>query len=485
MNNSDIEERALLALRKAGSLRAQLIKTCRHCGITNQDLAQLECGGEPNQRLIRSTFDWLSKPSSAGFPALLESKPMRLEGRKGRPQQAYWLTEFGKRISYLLDPKVKARVINPRDEKDLHHRFAQLDVLARALQNGWQAEVEKVIPYDKDREVRCDVFITQPDGTNIYIEIEQELTRNNIERAREKFRNWQAYALSKDFVPDLIFVFNLPDTKLGHTLSTWQEALGCVSEADDFSLDVRYILVGILEGQFLDNALQSFSVWMDPIDPPEPDGAASEALSKTAAPEVWLPDASELLPEFERRLETYSDARQPADRMKAFLELMLYIHDASYGRSSDVYTYNELPEKSLWLLRRYLNLPENQVMYEKLKLAMIWVQSRSNMGLIMLRNTICGILWNTFLKHHKLAMGGNLRVTLDVPDYVNFNSSFEVKVRFWNKVDDSKSDEYCKALAWVMTTFFWYPEILETGTQPWEKKSKKMKGAKQNDTNND
>ncbi|MDO9300061.1 MAG: hypothetical protein Q7T89_01705, partial [Anaerolineales bacterium] len=423
-------------------------------------------------RAIRSTFEWFCK-SSKKFPALLDAVPMRMASRNGRPQQAYLLTEFGGKVLRLLEPPIIARVNKPKDEKDLHHRFAQLNVLTRALQNGWQAEVEKVIPYARGKEVRCDVFITQPDGTNIYVEVEQELTRNNIERAREKFRNWQAYALSKGIVPDMIFVFNLPDAKLTHTLNSWQEALGCVSEAHDFALDVRYILAGALEGRSFDTALQSYSVWMEPIvQIDEGSGAASEALGQTAAPEVWLPEANELLPEFERRVDTYSDAGHPADRIKAFFELMLYIHDASYGRDSDVYKYNELPAKSLWLLRRYLNLPQNQVMYEELKQAMVWLKSRGSMGLIIMRDTLCGILWDTFLKQHKLAMGGRLRVTLDVPDYVNHNSTFEVKVLFWDTTEDMKRDEYGKALAWVMTAFLWYPKYLETGTQPWKKKGK-------------
>ena len=104
MNIFDIENKAMLALEKVNSQRAQLIKTCRHCGITNQDLALLECGEGTNARQIRSAFDWLSKPHSAGFPAFLESAPMRLESRNGRPQRAYWLTEFGRRMSFLLDP---------------------------------------------------------------------------------------------------------------------------------------------------------------------------------------------------------------------------------------------------------------------------------------------------------------------------------------------------------------------------------------------
>jgi hypothetical protein len=77
-------------------------------------------------------------------------------------------------------------------------------------------------------------------------------------------------------------------------------------------------------------------------------------------------------------------------------------------------------------------------------------------------------------------MGGNLRVTLDVPDYVNHNSTFEVKVKFWDKTDipelEIKSEKYCNALAWVMTAFIWYPEFLGTGTQPWKKKNNKKNG---------
>jgi hypothetical protein len=459
MTNSDNETRALDALQKEGTLRERTLRTCRHCGITNQTLVLLECGKDVELRLIRSTFEWLSKPNVLEFPAMLESMPMRMVSKNGRPHQAYLLTEFGRKVLRLLEPPVMARVNKPKDGKDLYHRFAQLDILTRALQNGWQAEVEKVIPYHGG-EVRCDLAISRPEG-NLYIEIEQEITRSNIGRAREKFRNWQAYALSEDTIPDLLFVFNLPDTKLASTLAIWQEALGCVH---DFTLDVRYILSRSLEGKSLDVALQSYSTWMDPIVKVDADnGAAFEA------PDHALPDASELLPEFDRRVRAYSDAIHPADRMKTFFELMVCIHDASYeGRNSDAFKYNELPAKSLWLLLRYLNLPENRAMYAELKQAMIWVQGKGNMGLIMLRNTICGILWDTFLEHHKLAMGGALKVTLDVPDYVNHNSTFEVKVML-DTADEMKGDEYCKALAWVMTTFLWYPEYLETGTQPWKK----------------
>ena len=472
MTISEDERPAIEALKKDGTLRERTLRTCRYCGITNQTLALLECGEHVELRLVRNAFDWLSKPAR-NFPAMLETMPMRLASKNGRPQQAYLLTEFGRKVLRLLEPPVLARVNKPKDEKDLLHRFVQLDMLIRAKQNGWwQLEVEKVISYDGG-EVRCDVMLHRPEG-KLYIEIEQEISRSNIKRAREKFRNWQAYALSKDIVPDLLFVFNLPESKLGPTLAVWQEALGSVSEAHDFALDVRYLLIGALEGRSFDTALQSYSLWMEPIVQIDAgSGAALDVSGQTAAPSHLLPEASELLPEFERRVQTYSDARHPANRVKAFFELMLYIYNASYGKNSDTFNYSLLPGKSLWLLRRYLNLPQNQAMYEELKKAMVWLKSKSNMGLIMLRDTLCSILWDTFLKHHKLAIGGNLRVTLEVPDYVNQNSTFEVKVMFWDATDEMKHEEYCKALAWVMTTFLWYSEYLETGEQSWKKKSKK------------
>ena len=461
------ERRVLESLKKEGTLRELTLRTCRYCGMTNQTLALLECGADAEVRAIRATLVWLAKPLKS-LPALLQAVPMRVASRNGRPQQAYLLTEFGRKILRLLEPPVIARVNKPKDEKDLRHRFMQLDILTRALQNGWwQVEVEKVIPYDGG-EIRCDVTLHRPGG-KLYIEIEQELTRDNIERARAKFRNWQAYAISKNFVPDLVFIFNLPDTKIGPTLAIWQEALSCVSEADSFSLDARYLLIGALEGRTFDAALQSHGVWLDPIRPTEPDGAASNALGQSAA----LPAANELLPQFDIRAGAYFEAQHTADRMKAFFELMLCIHDASYGRDSDTFKYSKLPVKSLWLLLRYLNLPQNQAMYTELKLALVWMQSKGNMGLIMLRNILCGILWDTFLKHHHLAMGGNLRVTLDVPDYTNHNSTFEVKVLFWDTAEDMKRDEYGRALAWVMTAFLWYPHIFGTGTQPWRKKRMK------------
>jgi hypothetical protein len=246
-------------------------------------------------------------------------------------------------------------------------------------------------------------------------------------------------------------------------------------------LDVRYILIGVLEGQLFEHALSSFGAWMEPIEPDEISDAASILPGQSAASEVWLPDASELLPKFNYLLEQYYETEDA----KYFFELMLYIHEASYERDSDTFKESRLPGKSLWLLRHYLNLPQNQSMYEELKQALVWLKSRSSMGLIIMRDTLCAILWDTFLERHELAMGGNLRVTLDVPDYVNRNSTFEVKVTFWTRTDDTRSDEYCNALSWVMTAFLWYPKILETGTQPWKKANKKMKGKKQNDTNTD
>jgi hypothetical protein len=418
-----------------------------------------------------------------GFPALLDAMPMRLEGRKGRPQQAYLLTDFGASVLRHLEPNIrKARINLPGGEKDLTHRFAQLDVFTRALQNGWAAEIEKVIRY-KGGEIRCDVVIHRPDDNDLYLEIEQELTRNNLERAREKFRNWQAYALEADFVPDMIIVFNLKDRNLEPTLRAWREALACVSETDDFALDVRHILIGALEGQPLGVALETYGAWLEPILPSDPEAQTGTTVSAPLRAEGY-PD---LLPEFERRVTALRFSQTDADALRAFFGLMEFIHAASYGSVGDwrqgqgeVYQYSKLPERSLWLLRHYLDLPQNQGMYEDLKRAMTWLQGRSSLGLIMLRNTVCNILWDTFLQRHNLATGGALKITLETPDYVNLNSSFAVRAYMPDYADifrtDNERDQACGALGWVLSAFFWYPEYLETGGKPWRKARKENNG---------
>jgi len=476
MNNPQNEERALQALEE-GRLRKKILFSCRYCGMTSQEFA-LQEAAEANEHLTRKTLEWLSKPNAMGFPALLNAMPMQLEGRKGRPQQAYFLTAFGASVLRRLDPNIrKARINTPAGKKDLTHRFAQLDLFSRARQNGWAAEIEKVIQY-QGGEIRCDVLVHRPGDSDLYLEVEQELTRNNIERARGKFRNWQAYALEAGFVPDMFMVFNLKDRNLEPTLSAWREALACVSESDDFALDVRYVLIGALEGQPLGYALETYGAWMEPILPAE-NGAKTGSAASAPQQDGYDPD---LLPEFEQRVTTLRFSQSDADRLRAFFGLMEFIHAASYGSVGDwrqgqgeVYRYSKLPERSLWLLRHYLRLPQNHAMYEDLKRAMTWLQSKSSMGLIMLRNAACNVLWDTFLQRHSLAMGGALRITLEVPDYVNLNSGFEVRAHMPDYADifrtDNERDQACGALGWVMSAFFWYPEFLETGVR-WEAPAK-------------
>jgi len=492
MTDLDNVQRALEAL-KQGRLREQILRTCRHCGMTSQELILLECP-DAGEALLKKTLQWLSQPNAQGFPALLEALPMKIEGRSGRPPMGYLLTSFGKDTYETLDPEISVRLNNPRDAKDLAHRFIELLVVTSALRNGWKVEVEKVLPYEGG-EVRCDVYVEDASGHSLYIEIEQELRRNNAARARQKFCNWLKYARDTNTTPDMFFFFNLPESKLAATLRFWETAFGqAYDEEEDeaYFLDVRYVHASALEGHGLEEILEPQGIWIEPPYTPAPEEDAGAAALKPqgqpAAPGGFrLPDASELLPGLDDRTRAFQTARYPKERLQAFFDLMEYIYGASYGTTrsgqSDAHKYCLLPEKSLWLLRHYMNLPQNQSTYEELKQALIWSQRRSGSGLIMLRNTISGIFWDTFLKHHQIAMGGALQVTVDVPDYDNFNSTFMVKARFWDSgndvfISDYSSKNACEALSWVLSAFFLYPEVMETGDKPWKQKEKAKKGKK-------
>jgi hypothetical protein len=304
------------------------------------------------------------------------------------------------------------------------------------------------------------------------------------------------YARATGTTPDMFFFFNLPENKLASTLRLWSEALGAVYDEDDSNSDdvlyMRYLHATALEGHGLEEILEPLGIWIDPPPPAASqadDGAAAlETQGQPAAPAGFrLQDATALLPRLNELARAWQDARVPCRRLQLFFEIMEYIHHASYeddrGEKGDTYKYCLLPEKSLWLLRHYMNLPHNRAMYDDLKQALVWAQQRSGSGLIMLRNTIAGIFWDTFLKHHQIAMGGALQVTVDVPDYTNFNSTFTVKARFadWKNdvfVSDLSSQYACESLSWVLSAFFLYPEIMETGGKPWKKKPKGKKGKK-------
>jgi hypothetical protein len=90
--------------------------------MTTQELAELESGEE--YRPVYSAFGWLVSPGGGLLP-FLNSVPMRMIDRAGRPPKAYLLTPFGAQALRLLDPHANTRVLELNDVDAWQHRFAQ------------------------------------------------------------------------------------------------------------------------------------------------------------------------------------------------------------------------------------------------------------------------------------------------------------------------------------------------------------------------
>ena len=152
----------------------------------------------------------------------------------GRPEKPYALTHTG--ASTLKNMGFEnAAPLNLDGLLDVAHRFCMALVAAQARNSG---ELEKVIPYAPGRSVRTDVYVETRDGVRL-IEIEQELSSNNRDRAVEKLKGYaELFATdASDLIPELLIIFNLPASNMKRTLNIWQLAL---RDAGDLSFPVYY-----------------------------------------------------------------------------------------------------------------------------------------------------------------------------------------------------------------------------------------------------
>jgi len=468
-----------LALIQENPIRRAVLLSCQENGMTSQALAEAASGAE--YRATYSALSWLASPGRGLLP-LLSAIPMRLDSRPGRPPTGYVLTEIGAEIATLLDPGLPVKAPNVRNQRDLQHRWCQLELLTRARQAELDIQLEQVLSYGNNHVVRCDVVLDAPDGTH-YIEIEQELARTNLSRAIAKFGHWQEFARTHaEQKTDLVLLFNLPATDLAETLSLWQDALGqCQQEHGQLRFSPRYLLMGeIFSGDWL-TAIRSAPA-LTPKMPEKPrkvkpavDEQPQQA-TKDWRSELW-PAPRSLAPAdiawFGAEISNYARLDDPAARFKAFERIVRTIYLASFYRDSPTALYAARPVESLWLLNYYLLHPVNQAMYAELKEAFTWLEKRrGGMGLIMFRDAVTRILWDVFLHHHHLSRGGGLGASFQIPDFGDWRSDYYVRVTCPGSAHLSlRIQESQDALGWVLASLFIYTEELGLGKRPWRAKS--------------
>jgi hypothetical protein len=471
-------QRALDALNHVET-RAKVLMTCQECGMTTQELAELESG--EGYRPVYSAFEWLVSPGHGLLP-LLNSVPMRMIDRAGRPPKAYLVTPFGAQALRLLDPQATTRALELNDTDAWQHRFVQTWIYTLSRKMDWKANLEKIISFDQGkRNIRSDVLIQRPEA-RLYVEVEQELPRNNLWRAVEKFERWQEYAKSQKQQVDMLFVFNLPNDDAPTTIQNWGEALGRVETVGKLNCRISYITVADLNEKDLSAAVEI----AQPLKAIKGKEKETEAPPAAPAPIVFkepIPGyVTHVYNGYMNCVEALWEAGTPKEQLRTFLELALYIHKVSYYRESDSENFAVLPRASVWLLRHYLKLPANQEMLAELKQSLNWMQKRSGqMGMIMFRDHMTRIIWDVFLRHHGFSRGGALRVMFYIPDFQDIRSDFWVKVSYSDYghglgIGDVFLRPYCEAASWMLTSLFSYSEELGLGQRPWrtiEKKGKK------------
>jgi hypothetical protein len=454
--------------------RVKVLMSCQECGMTTQELAELESGEE--YRPVYSAFEWLVSPGHGLLP-LLNSVPMRMIGREGRPPKAYLLTPFGAQALRLLDPQAKAHALELNDVNAWQHRFVQVKIYTLSRKADWKASLEKVISFDQGkRNVRSDVLLQLPD-MRLHVEVEQELPRNNMWRAVDKFERWREYAKSQKEKINLLFVFNLPNEAAQATIQNWREALGRVEASGKLNCRISYITVAELNEKDLSAA----------IDHALPLKAIEMKKEEMSAPVSVAPKPVNVIPSYAQRffvdymncVRELQQAKRAEDQLMSFFNLSLFIYEASYQKDSDSVKYAALPRGSVWMLRHYLELPANQAMLVELKKALNWMQKRgSQMGLIMFRNYMTNIVWDIFLRHHGFSRGGALNVMFYIPDFQDIRSDFWVKIDYSEVrgglgLGEYRARDYCAAISWMLTGLFSYSEELGLGQRPWKVVEKK------------
>ena len=467
-------QRALDALNHVET-RARVLMSCQECGMTTQELAELESGEE--YRPVYSALGWLVSPGNGLLP-LLNSVPMRQINREGRPPKAYLLTEFGAQALRLLDPQAASHALELNDADAWQHRFVQAQIFTLSRKMKWKAELEQVISFDQGkRNIRTDVLIHRP-GTCLHIEVEQDLPRNNLWRAVEKFERWREYAKSQKQPVEMLFVFNLSIDSAQTTIQNWQEALGRVEADGKLNCRILYITTADLNEKDLSAALE-IAQTLKAVKVKEPEALPTvTTVTVTADP---IPSyMARIYDGYMDHVEEVQKAETAKEQLETFLNLALFIHEASYSREGDSVKYAALPRASIWMLHHYLELPVNQAMLAELKQALVWMQKRSGqMGMIMFRDNMTRIIWDIFMRHHGFSRGGALGIMFYIPDFQDIRSDFWVKVTFWGNhrtlnMHEWRVDDACGAVGWMLTALFSYSEELGLGQRPWRQIEKKI-----------
>jgi len=493
----------LMEIIQADENKSKVLETLTIGGLVTLDQVMALTG--LSEKIVRTCLESLSK-ASRHIPSSLRVTPVKLAGKTGRPQNAYLPTPEGAQVIRWLYSEAPDHSYLVHDPIDVTALYCMMEIYIAAKRNNLQAYVEKVLPYgERNAHIRADVLVQPASGPGLIFEIEQQLSRNNLPRVVEKLlhlRSLFTSAQSAAFSPEVRILFNVSPDEEDATIQAWQDALNNVSRQFGvlpFELNWMPILDFLAAPDW--RTTDSFYVLepeckQDPtptaIHPPteesrEEDGSGfqfrlPEVLKR---PELDIRELHAVMQAvdmvYQEQVEAMTRAQNQRARCNYFFSLVISIYEASYYPGSDTTEYAGFPQRSLYLLHKYLNAHQNRPLFDQLRAAMPYLQYQASAGIIGFRNALTKIYWDIFLRWHNLARGGPLQVVIQVPDFQDRRSEFYVQIHITNNrmVDPPyqivEKDRYSmtyrdrraeEALAWVLEALYLYAYELGLTDKP-------------------
>jgi len=434
--------------------------------------------------------------SSYERPAALKVSKVSLEGQNGRPKNLYILTSEGASALRVLLGVRDIHAPGMQGFAETVAPYAMMEIYARAIQDGCQAQVEKVLPFGAENSsVRADVLVTVQGRLPAMFEFEQEAAPSDQPRILDKLLRMQRFFLSeegKKTSNQVVILFNLLEGD-SQTLKIWSESLAAAEDQAGQKLAFQLYWQPILK--FLEkpcwNSLEPFSrlqaaILSKPEPIPPPPAGSLELTSSATSSLMNLQDARTYLQAYYRlcyqQMDMMRKAQSQRAMCRAFFELILVIYQASYFRNSATLSYAALPVESLEMYRRYLYAAQNRMLLAELKSSLKWLQGRTT-GVTQYRNGVTQIHWDVFLRYHGLARGGPLIVNYVSPNIDDPRSDYYTDVRILSKdmylnPPRFTTDRYHKepeevALGWALDAYILYSVELGLGDKIWSPKAKK------------
>lgn len=467
------EEKALIAVSKDKKIETALL-SCAPCGITTVELTWLDFAVKSLEATERTAYNTLNRlaGSSGGFPPLLAKSTETIAGQPGGPKKVYRLTKFGLEILNRISPGSTVRYLDEPTDIALRHRYCQLEVYVLARKQGWDAEIEKVLPYrdarGTDRNLRCDVVLQTPDGP-LFVEIEQKLNRTTLPRAQKKLEHWQEYSVATGELPHLVLFFNLDLRSRDKTLELWMEALWKVKKGGEIQFPISYLLMSNLRGtESLQDDLETSTMTLAARAPIKKGNVHSTSWQPHPIIAPLLEGMENILTDqmnIKREMhdEDYlgrEDLSEPGANVAMLMTAAKYIYDASGDDKIWISKFKD-PVRALLLLRYYLTREPNLDMYAALQEAF---KQAANKGVTLQKIQISAAIQNVFLSHFYIGRDNQLNVMFIIPNFEAKEGKYKVQVTFDKYNDFEKShglsNGHLKALEWMLTSLFTYSDVL-------------------------